>query len=147
MTKKREYGGRKPKEENDKKSEVLKIRLTKDEASHLKEFHDKSYFKNFSTLVRRLIFEKPIDVVVTNIELYELTKKLETIENTCESIFRSKKEHLQDCKTQTEEVRKDVKEIKEQINSYRKAELFLVDLRQIPDTQKRGKWYFRLSGD
>lgn len=143
MKKKRNYGGREPLDEEDRKSEVLKVRLTKGEIEHLKRLHDKSYYKNFSDLVRKLLYKEAIEVDVRNIDLDKLISVIQTINKSCDKFLRSQKKEVIDYKAEMEEIKIQLNAIKETICSFEKAELYLIDLRDISESEKIDKHYLR----
>ena len=143
MKKKRNYGGREPLDEDDRKSEVLKVRLKKDEIEYLKNFHNKSYYKNLSDLVRKILFKETIRVHVENVELSNLLNTLREISNSCDKFNRSKRQETFDYKTTMEEIKKEITAIKDKVSSFEKGELYLTDLRDIEESQKKDNWYFR----
>lgn len=143
MKKKRNYGGREPLDEEDRKSEVLKVRLKKDDVELLKSFYDKTYYKNFSDLVRKILFQGTIRVHVDNIELSSLLSTLREISNSCDKFNRSKRQETLDYKIMMEEIKKEVTAIKEKVSIFEKGNLYLTDLRNIEELQKEDSWYFR----
>ena len=148
MIKKRTYGGREPLDERDRKSEVIKVRLTKDEIYHLKEFHSKSHLKNFSDLIREALFQNGIEVKVTNPEVSNIIQNLKSIKNSCDNLTRSKRRDLIDFQSELANINTNIQNLQEALNDIQKKDLFLVDLREIEEEKKRklyyprsGRWY------
>ena len=90
MKKQREYGGRKPLLNSQKKSEAFRVRLTKQEINKINDLHSKSFHSNFSALIRDILLCNRIEVDVKNIEISSLLSQLETTKKLCSNISRTK---------------------------------------------------------
>lgn len=143
MIKKRSYGGREPLDEEDRKSEVIKVRLTKDEVFSLKGFHKKSYLKNFSDLIREALFRNAIKVKVANLEVSNIMHNLKCIKDSCDNMTRSRRRDLIDFQSEIALINSNIQDIQNTLNEIQKTDLFLVDLREIEEEKKRKLYYPR----
>jgi hypothetical protein len=151
MKETREYGGRKPLSSIKKKSEAIRVRLTKQEIDIVNDLHSKSYHSNFSALVRDILFNKRVGVEVCNIELSTLKQQLDSIKKSCDSIIRMKKDESMEMKLLIDEIKPLIDEIKSQVLSIKsnvesltKTDLYLTDLREITEYKKydENDYYF-----
>lgn len=145
MGKEREYGGRKPLAKDQKKSEAFRVRLTKQEIEKIKDLYSKSFHSNFSALIRDILLNKRIEVDVRNVEISSLLSKIETTKKTCTNLSRTKGSENLEVKLLIEEVKSQLVEIKSIVDSMKKTDLYLTDLRTIPDTEKYKEYYYYLN--
>ncbi len=145
MGKEREYGGRKPLAKDQKKSEAFRVRLTKQEIEKIKDLYSKSFHSNFSALIRDILLNKRVEVDVRNVEISSLLSKIETTKKTCTNLSRTKGSENIEVKLLIEEVKSQLVEIKSIVDSMKKTDLYLTDLRTIPDTEKYKEYYYYLN--
>lgn len=145
MKKEREYGGRKPLPKDQKKSEVFRVRLTKQEIEKIKDLYSKSFHSNFSALIRDILLNKRIEVDLKNVEISSLLSKIETTKKTCTNLSRTKGGEDVDVKLLIEEVKSQLVQIKLIVDSMKKTDLYLNDLKTIPDSEKYKDYFYFLN--
>lgn len=142
MSRKRSYGGRHPLHEEERKSEVIRVRLTKYDAESIRGLYDKSYAQNFSKLVRKVLFGRPIKVQVRNADVSELIRKVGRIEDDCTRLLKSRRKDLTDHKQVIEEMRREIADVKSAIDGLETANLYLTDLRDIDESERKRYYPF-----
>lgn len=142
MSKKRNYGGRRPLQEDKKKSEVLKVRLTKLEIEQIKSMHDKSYTKNFSELIRKILLDRAIKVDVCNTDVHRLSNEITELQSHCKKILRTKRKEIDQFKPTLQKVQETLSLVKMETDKLRQAELYLTDLRDISESEKKRYYPF-----
>lgn len=129
MKKTRDYGGRKSLPENNKKSEVIKVRLTPKQIAKIKDLHEKSDETNLSELIREILFKKPITVNVKSVDVSNIQTQLDKIKNSWNTFV--KQENSIEVKDLIKDIKIDITTIKEKVNSLKKGELILDDLKEV----------------
>lgn len=142
MSKKRSYGGRYPLREDDRKSEVLKVRLTKSEVELIKSTHHKSYTKSFSALIRHLLFERAIHVEVSNTSVRRLSDEISQLQSQCNKILKTKNKELDQFRPALERMQETLSQVKIETDKFKHTELYLTDLRDIDESEKRRHYPF-----
>lgn len=139
---KRNYGGRYAIPKEYKRDVFLKVRLTHSEKKSIDELHQKSFYENFSDLVRDVLLKKTIKVKITNVEVSNLQKQLNEIYGRCEKFLRTKRESNTELKPQIKEMILELEAIKAKM---KEINLCLDDIAVIEQREKikeEPKWYW-----
>lgn len=142
MESKRKYGGRWPLDDDEKRSEVIRVRLRKDEIEKIKKLHKTIPFSNLSILIRHILFKEKIPVRVANIELANLEYQLSVISSNIERILKSKREENKVLKPIMEIIKKEVSGIQKKVIPHRDSNLLLTDLREFEKSEKEQDHYY-----
>lgn len=124
----RSYGGRKPLEENESKSEIIRVRVSKSEKEDLQKALNQIGQKSLSDFIRRILLREPIEVSVKSYNLRATLNTLDRIEERCDKLSRSKKEALQENKTDIQMIQKEINTIKTIVIGLSKRNIVLQDL-------------------
>jgi hypothetical protein len=140
---KRNYGGRYAIPEEYKRDVFLKVRLTHSEKKSIEELHQKSFYENFSDLVRDVLLKKTIKVKLANIEISSLEKQLHEIYGRCEKFLRTKRESNMELKPQINYMILELQSIKlklKEINLCLNDITVIEEGEKIKKKQKRYYW-------
>jgi hypothetical protein len=140
---KRNYGGRYAIPEEYKRDVFLKVRLTHSEKKSIEELHQKSFYENFSDLVRDVLLKKTIKVKLANIEISSLEKQLHEIYGRCEKFLRTKRESNMELKPQINDMILELQSIKlklKEINLCLNDITVIEEGEKIKKKQKRYYW-------
>ena len=115
MKQKRTYGGRRSLPAEFKKDVFVKIRLSQREKDILMQLHEKSTYKNLSTLIRDILLQKDIGVKILNNDRVEFENQIRTIDERTRKIFKSKGKYMVDNREKVEEMIINLEEINSKI--------------------------------
>jgi hypothetical protein len=124
----RNYGGRKPLENNKPKSEIIRVRVSKSEKENLQKVLNQIGQKSLSYFIRSVLLKEPIEVSIKNYNLNNALKALDVIEKTGDKLSRSKKEALQESKADIQKIQKEINTIKGIVMGLSKRTILLQDL-------------------
>ena len=124
----RNYGGRKPLENNKPKTEIIRVRVSKSEKENLQKVLNQIGQKSLSYFIRSVLLKEPIEVSIKNYNLNHALEALDVIEKTGDKLSRSKKEALQESKADIQKIQKEISSIKSIVTGLSKRTILLQDL-------------------
>ena len=119
--------GRKPKEEEDRRDQNLKIRLSADELTGIEKLHGSSHVKNRSDLVRGILFKQTIQVDIVNPELEAALIELNKLLSQVRYVIGGRSKDAMGIKYLIKELEGSLLETREQMTKF--STLTLDDLR------------------
>ncbi|MFC3813315.1 hypothetical protein [Lacihabitans lacunae] len=124
----RNYGGRKPLENNKPKSEIIRVRVSKSEKENLQKVLNQIGQKSLSYFIRSVLLKEPIEVSIKNYNLNHALEALDVIEKTGDKLSRSKREGLRESKADIQKIQKEISSIKSIFTGLSKRTILLQDL-------------------
>lgn len=135
--------GRNPLEDDDRKSENIRIRLSKKELAIIKSLHDRNNLKNTSVLVREILLKESIHVKILNNDFISSLRKLEDMKEQMRKVLRTKTPKFEEFKPVAEQLMTILMDTYSQMNN---ITLSLPDLREYEQWDPHTKeWYSRYS--
>ncbi|SKC19731.1 plasmid mobilization protein [Dyadobacter psychrophilus] len=133
--------GRKPSNDNDRKSVNIRVRLSKRELSMIKSLHDRNDLKNISIMVREILLKERIHVEIVNTDVADLLRRLEELQGQMRKILKTKTSNFEEFKPVAEQIMTILKDTYSKIDN---IALSLPDLREYEEWDSHTKeWYAR----
>lgn len=100
--------GRKPKEEEERRNQNLKIRLSEHDLSRIQKLYASSHSKNRSVLVREILFKETIRIDIVNPELESALVELKGLLRQVQYVISSRSKNAMEIKPLIQELERSL---------------------------------------
>ena len=107
--------GRKPKQEEDRRNQNLKIRLSEHDLSRIEKLYGSSHVKNRSNLVRGILFKQTIQVGIVNPELEAALVELKGLLRQVRNVLVSRSKNAMEIKPIIQQLEGSLLEARQQM--------------------------------